>query len=474
METKVEAFLARHQLMTNHAVIIVGVSGGPDSMALLHFLHKRSEAYDFQLIAVSVDHQLRGLDAQADVAYVQRICEKWQIVFESVQVDVKAYKQAHRVGTQVAARALRYEAFANIMRQYNANCLALGHHGDDQIETMVMGMMQKTNLQGLKGIPYRRPFANGEIVRPFLAVTKAEIEAYCKANGIRYRVDASNEDRSYTRNDLRHRVVPVLKEKNNQLHQTVQQLSETIQEDEQYLSQQAKKLVHDAVTFSKKNTAATISIKSFMAHSVSLQRRAFRLTLDYLYKLTIPEKLSYTHEQIFLALLADNTSNKVIHFPHKLLIERSYDMIHLYFKQGTVANEDFHEIIPTLPASIVLPNEQLLSIKEVEELPEDKKQSELFVYPKAKLPFPLHIRNRRQGDRMTYKGLHGSKKVKDILMDEKVPRYKRDQVYIITDNDDDILWLIGLRKKALPPESNGPYILCEYVKSINKGEKHDA
>ena len=470
METKAEAFVSKHQLIKKHTTVIVGVSGGPDSVALLHFLLQRKATYHLKLIAVSVDHQLRGEESVADIEYVQQLCKKWDVPFEARQIDVAAYKKTHKVGTQLAARTLRYEVFEEMMIQYEADYLALGHHGDDQIETMLMGMMRTTTLQGLKGIPYRRVIAKGEIVRPLLAVTKAEIEAYCVAHHINPRIDPSNAEIDYTRNELRLQVVPILQKKNHLLHKTVQQLSETIQEDEQYLLDQASKLIGDAVELMKHTLHATIAINRLLQHPVSLQRRVFRLTLNYLYKLGVPENISYTHEQIFLQLLRENTSNKVIHFPEKLLVEKSYDVIQLYFPQEHVDDKPYHGLIQQVPSRVVLPNHDVLIVRKTDHVEVTNRRADFFTYPEAALHFPLHIRHRKNGDRMAYEGLQGSKKLKDIFIDDKVPRKKRNDTYVITDNQDDILWLVGMRKKAIEPNAHGPYVLFEYVKSDIKGE----
>lgn len=474
MERKVEYFLAKHQLIDKGSTVIIGVSGGPDSMALLHFLSSRREDEGLKLIAVTVNHQLRGEEARADVEYVRQVCSDWEITFESAEIDVRAYKQAHKVSTQVASRILRYDIFEKMMIKYGANSLALGHHGDDQVETMLMGLMQKTTGQGLTGIPYERIFAQGKIVRPLLSVTKAEIEAYCSAYGIVPRIDPSNVDTDYTRNDLRLRVVPVLREKNEQIHKTVQQLSETMQEDEDYLMKQTKIAMQDAMTFAEQGRAVTILKHPFLAHAVSLQRRALRLTLDYLYNQLTPDNLSYIHEEIFLDLVQDSTPNKVVHFPHKLRIEKSYDIIYLYFDRNKRDQQAIHYEVSTIPTDIVLANKDVISVSEVGKWPDDIKRSNLFVYPKEAIQFPLHIRNRRDGDRMTYEGMNGSKKVKDILMDEKIPRHERDQMYLITDNNETVLWLVGLRKKAIDMQAPGPYVVIEFEQSNNKGEENDA
>lgn len=470
MEKKTEAFLSKHQLIKKYSTIIIGVSGGPDSMALLHFLLQRRKAYHLKLVVVSVDHQLRGAESVADLAYVRQMCVKWDVLFVERQVDVQAYKKEHKVGTQLAARTLRYEVFDEVMVQYDANYLALGHHGDDQIETVLMGVMRTTTIQGLKGIPYRRDFATGEIIRPLLAVTKAEIECYCELHHIYPCIDPSNAEIDYTRNELRLEVVPVLRKKNHHLHQTMQQLSETIQEDEQYLLDQATKLMTDTVTLATEGLHATISINRLIQHPVSLQRRVFRLTLNYLYKLGVPEKISYTHEQIFLQLLMENTSNKVIDFPEKLLVEKSYDVIHLYFQQKKKDDKPYHQLIKQVPYQIKLPNHDRIMIQRLNNMPVESLSDTAFIYPEAMLRFPLHIRHRQHGDRMVYEGLQGSKKLKDIFIDDKIPRQKREETYVITDNQDDILWLVGMRKKAVKADSHGPYVLFEYEESNIRGE----
>ena len=169
---KVNSFIKQYQLIEPNKTILVGVSGGPDSMALLHFLKKESARNEWRLIAVGIDHQLREDASEQDMLYVETQCKRWGIPFIKKKVDVESYKQTYKVGTQVAARSLRYDMFAEVMGVYEADYLALAHHGDDQIETMLMGFMRMTSIQGLKGIPYARNFATGKIIRPFFTINK--------------------------------------------------------------------------------------------------------------------------------------------------------------------------------------------------------------------------------------------------------------------------------------------------------------
>lgn len=464
MKKKVVDFICDHQLMEKNKTILIGVSGGPDSMALLHLLYTMREAWNLNVHAVTVDHQLRPGDSEADVYYVKEICKKWAIPFISSAVDVSAYKKKFKVSTQVAARKLRYEVFREKMNQLQADYLALGHHGDDQIETLIMSLARTTNLHSLTGIPVTRDFSNGKIIRPLLCVTKKEIENYCKKNDIHPRIDSTNHDPYYTRNDIRKSIVPKLKERNSNLHTTMQLLSESLQEDEQYLISEAKKVVEKVITFNENSKKASLWISTFKSYPLPLQRRAFRLTLDYLYADGMPDQLTHMHESIFLSLINEEENNKVVHFPKQLFIERSYGNLFFYFKEENSTSKEFYREISEIPARISLPNGAIVSITYVDKFLENNHDKYTYVCLEEQLTFPIHIRTRRPGDRMRYKGLKGSKKIKDVLIDEKVPRNERDNIYIVADNTDKIIWLIGMKKAVLPEmlhKSN--YLLFEYI-----------
>src|SRR5690625_2244114 len=141
MQNTVMSFIERHQLLTKNSTILIAVSGGPDSMALLHFYQSIRSDWNLKLVVVSVDHQFRGSESRQDIEYVKKICKKWHIEFVGTSVDVRAYRQENRIGTQVAARNVRYQFFAEQMKAHQADYLAFGHHADDQIETMLMGLL---------------------------------------------------------------------------------------------------------------------------------------------------------------------------------------------------------------------------------------------------------------------------------------------------------------------------------------------
>lgn len=457
MDKAVTSFILKHRLIKNHATILVGVSGGPDSVALLHYLRFKLPMNQIRLIALSADHQLRGDESQKDIEYVRYICHEWDIDFYETRLDVLSYKNQHKVSTQVAARELRYEWFSEQMKHHEADYLALGHHGDDQIETMLMGFVRSTSTNALAGIPFERPFGTGRIIRPLLSVSKEQIYAYLKEYQISPRLDPTNEDTYYTRNYFRHKIMPLLKEQNQNMHETAQRLSEFLQIDETYLMREAEKLVHDVVKWTSEPREASFKIDVFKSYPLALQRRAYHLILNYLYK-KIPKNLSYVHEELFFSLLNEQ-SNVEIDFPQSLKVEKSYDKIHFSFIKTTDTHSQFHYILP-IPGQVVLPNGSVIIAKLVDQPKRPDRHQ--WIGSLNSIPLPLHIRTRKDGDRMRVEGLSGRKKIKDIFIDAKVPRRQRDTWPLVTDDQGDILWLVGLRRGELFNGKSASYILLEY------------
>lgn len=447
MRNKVTEFMQRHQLLKEETTVLVGVSGGPDSMALLHFYVSIMDEWKLDVVAISLDHQLRGSQSKADLAYVEEVCRTWQIPFVASSADVRGYQLSHQVSTQVAAREVRYQFFKQQMEKFEADYLALGHHGDDQLETMLMSFARSTSTTALSGIPVKRKFSTGFIVRPFLCLSKVEIMKYCKDHRIQPRIDPSNEDETYTRNYFRKQIIPLIKEKNSNIHTTVQRLSESLQEDEKYLQKQAKQLLESLVTFNENHTQATFMIREFKSHSVSLQRRVYHLILNYLYGDTLPKNLSYTHEDIFFSILEHDEGHMQVDFPNQLTINRCYDKVAFQFNGADATDTSFHYTLH-VPGVVMLPDGSRLTATYQQSPDFQRKNS--FVLQANNTALPLYVRTRKPGDRMSWKGLKGRKKIKDIFIDEKIPRDQRDTWPIVTDHDGEIIWLVGLRKKQMP------------------------
>lgn len=470
MKNKIVAFIHKHQLLTKNSTVLIGVSGGPDSMALLHFLCSIREEWNLELIAISVDHQLRGEEAQADLQYVQEQCARWKVKFVGTSVDVPSYKQEKHVGTQIAARVLRYHFFEQQMNKFQADYFALGHHGDDQVETMLMNLVRSASSSAFSGIPVKRHFATGFIIRPFLCVTKPILQSYCNKNHIIPRIDPSNEETTYTRNYFRKHLLPLIKSKNSNIHTTVQRLSESFQEDERFLQDEAAKVVFSIVTFSEKNKLASFEIDLFKSHAHALQRRAYHLILNHLYNNKLPENLSYVHEAHFFALLEANKGNVQIDFPRNLKLERSYQKLNFFFQDQVFQIPSFQERL-NIPGETELQDGSKVTAMYTDTPREQAEHT--YLCATEKIALPLHIRTRQAGDRMSWEGLEGSKKIKDIFIDAKIPRKERETWPLVTDNNGEILWLIGLKKgqPQLQAKKESLYVQLNYEKAACRRDK---
>ncbi len=236
---------ADFQGLTPPEVLLCGLSGGADSVALVHL----AKAMGFTVHAVHVNHCLRGAQSDADQAFVEQFCATWDIPLTVKTVAVQVVAEAQKMGVEEAARTVRYEAFSKVATTLAERCkqpvtIATAHTASDQVETILMRLVRGTGLQGLCGIPPRRD----NIIRPLLQVSRADVERYCTEQGLCYVTDASNSDTTYTRNYLRHEVLPKLAALNPSLVATVQSMAGGLQADEQYLKAQTAEAFDSLLT----------------------------------------------------------------------------------------------------------------------------------------------------------------------------------------------------------------------------------
>lgn len=216
-------------LLSRGDVVLVGLSGGADSVCLLHFLRYLAREKHFALAAVHVNHGLRGKDALADQRFCKTLCQELEVPFFCEKVNVKKLAKELDLSPEHAARKARYDAFLKTARAWGANKLALGHHLDDQAETFLLNLLRGTKAKGLAGIPVRRALdKNVEIVRPLLCITRAETEEYIRQNGLSFVTDKTNTDDAFTRNWVRGTLLPLLETKQPQIRAHLAQLTRDI------------------------------------------------------------------------------------------------------------------------------------------------------------------------------------------------------------------------------------------------------
>lgn len=459
MRRIVNRFIKKHSLLVAGTTVVVGVSGGPDSLALLHFLDEQQKLWKLKIIAAHVDHLLRGEESDQDYLFVEQFCQDRKIIFEGTKVNVENYQKVHKVSVQVAARECRYRFFQEVMTKHNTTVLALAHHGDDQVETILMRQIRGAYGFGLAGIRVKRPFDNGEIIRPFLCVSKEEIIDYCLKEGLKPRVDQSNFTSKYLRNRIRHQLLPFLKKENPSVHLKFQQQSELMLEDEQLLQTLAEKELERIVT-KKTNNEIVLSISQFNSSPISLQRRGFQLVLNYLHSGNIPE-ISSVHIDTFLIFLKNSHPSGVLTFPEGLVIKKSYDQCTLEFKE--INRPESYLFYLPLPGMVTIKMGKITG-KITELYPLVNLNESVIICDLEKLMLPLMVRSRKQGDRLVIKGMKGSKKLKSLFIEEKIDREQRDQWPVIVDGNDSIIWVPQLRRStiACPTKETQKFLLLCY------------
>ncbi|MFO1441908.1 tRNA lysidine(34) synthetase TilS [Bacillus sp. Bva_UNVM-123] len=461
LDDKVRVFLKQKGIKLNQLKLLVGVSGGPDSLALLHYLWCKSQENHLSIIAVHVDHMFRGEESFAESQFVKEFCREKDIPFEMTQIDVPAYIKESGKSVQVASRECRYAFFEEMMVKYNADFLALGHHGDDQVETILMRLTRGSSGDARGGISFMRPFGKGKIIRPFLCVSRQEIEDYCIAEGLEPRRDPSNEKGIYSRNRFRKEIMPFLKKENPQVHEHFQRFSEEIKDDEAFLLELTVEKMNMVIE-KKSAEEIVLNINGFLVIPMPLQRRGIQLILNYLYKKK-PSSLSVLHIEHLISLMNSPHPSGSLNFPNGLNIVRSYEKCSFFFHRQAVQTYRFEL---AKQGKIELQNGWTM-IMEFTNSSNYRSSAHTLLLNREEVSLPLVIRTRQEGDRMSLQGMEGTKKVKDIFIDRKVPLLERKEWPIVTDSKGQILWVPGLKKfnHTVRQKSNSSYILLTYIKS---------
>ncbi|MET3683746.1 tRNA(Ile)-lysidine synthase [Alkalibacillus flavidus] len=430
MEERVKQFIQNNQLIERGDDLYLAVSGGVDSMAMLHFFHAMQTEWDLSLTVLTVDHQLRGEESACDVAFVHEQAEALDIPCRVLRVETEDYQRKHQVGVQEAARVLRYEAFRHEVSSNGK--LVLAHHGDDQVETMFMRLTKGVVPTGMDS---DRHIGSMQIIRPFLSVTKQMIVQYAEACALVYREDPSNESDRYTRNRFRHQLLPFVQAENPSIHNSAMNLHQELREDQQLLDTWAERQMAEIGQFCEQRV--TFSINSFNALPQPLQRRGFHLILNYL----SVYNQSYRNDfEAFKTWLNSHHANSQWTPRQGFTAIKSYDTCTITCESLPQGDYTFELDVGSW---VSLPNGWILSAEAVQ-------SNQLFNYegdrsvilgPAADLPQPLVVRTRQRGDRIRPQGLNGHKKVKDIFIDHKVPTVERDTWPVVTDKHGRLLWI---------------------------------
>lgn len=437
--SKILTTAEKHAMFRHGEKILIGLSGGPDSVCLLHILAMLREKYQFSLHALSIDHQLRPGETEGEIAFCRAVCERYKVPFTSKVIGVKSYAQSAKLNIQEAARQLRYGAYDAARHDIQANKIALGHTADDQAETLLMHLFRGSGTTGLAGIPPVRK----NIIRPLIDIERKEIEDFLAAEGINFIIDSSNTKKDYVRNRVRLSVIPLLKEFNPDITGTLAKTAALFRDEERYFEIIVTKTLMKLIS-RKTETRIELFLAPFEIMDKVIMRRVLRRAIDETRGL---RGITFIHIEEMIQLLKSGAPGDRIYLPGGIRAIKDYATLILTSEAPATLT----------PCTLSLPGETILkeagilikaSEAEIEGagtgvLRQEQSKS-LGVFDADLLQVPLTARPRKNGDFFYPLGFGKRKKLQDFFVDEKVPRDERNRVPLIVSGDA-IIWVVGHR-----------------------------
>lgn len=500
MQKKVQSFLEKYQMISPGDRVIAAVSGGADSVCLLLVLHKLSRTMGFSLKAVHVEHGIRGEESLRDAAFTEALCRELGIAFSCCSVDAPAFAAETHQSLEEAARELRYRSLLSEAEAFGADRIAVAHHADDCAETVLFHLARGTGLRGLGGIlpvTERRAETSGrvyKVIRPMLALTKAEILAWLDGKGQDYCIDSTNQDESYARNRIRGSVIPQLTQVNEQAVSHICETARQMEELSSYMDEMAERAkleccepFQDARAgicgASQENDDKAAACGELAGNSgiypgIRIKKDAFKKLHPVLQKQLLLKILGQTagsqkditsvHVERLRSLF-DAETGKQISLPYRMRAEVFYDVVLLGVTKepGRIRDENGDEtplsVDLAIPGETIWHDETIFQTKIVEfrgyfeEIPRNR-YTKWFDYDKIKQN--VHIRTRQAGDFLTVDAAGGHKKLKNYFIDQKIPRRQRDRQLLLADGSH-ILWVVGSRiSEAYKVTAETKRVLC--------------
>ena len=370
--------------------IVVGVSSGPDSMALLHMLQKNLKK---EIICAHINHNVRK-ESEEEEAYLKEYCIINKIIFETNKIT--SYSQNN---FENEAREKRYAFYKKVLKKYNTNYLFLAHHGDDLIETVLMKISRGSNIEGYAGIKEESIVDNIHIIRPLLYFTKEELVKYNQINNIKYFIDKTNEDVNYKRNKYRKKILPILKEEDKNVHMHFLKFSKLLFEYDNYVEKETQNKLKKVYANNKLNIEEYKKLENLIKYKVICK------ILEDFYQDDLM-LINDSHVALIESLINCKKSNSYVYLPNDVIAIKSY--YELTVKKNT---DDLYEYEIEFDKYAGLPNGH--TIEKIDSI--DSNDNNICRIDKTEVAFPLHIRTRKAGDKMKLKKLNGSKKVNHML-----------------------------------------------------------
>lgn len=427
---------------SNTKNIVIGVSAGPDSMALLHYLHTNTK---YNIICAHINHNVRK-ESQEEEKYLKEYCQKNNIIFETYTIT--EYKEKN---FENEARKYRYKFYEEILKKYKTKYLFLAHHGDDLIETILMKIVRGSNLEGYAGIKEVSNLNNYYIIRPLLSYTKNDILKYNKNNKIKYYIDNTNTNNKYTRNRYRNNFLPLLKKEDINIHKKFLKYSKTLLEYDIHIKKETDIIIKKIYKNNKLDINKFIKLDNFM------QKNILYKILNDIYD-NKPNKISDKNITSIINLIYNSKNGIEINLSKNIIAYKLNN--NLLISTKTNKKEYRYEVSNTIETEKFI-------IKKINNT--QNNGNNICRLNTDTINLPLYIRNVKKADKMQVLGLNGTKLVHDILMENKIPKQIRTSYPVLVDNNDNILWIPNLKKSKFNIEMNGIYdIILEYIEKEEK------
>ena len=421
MENEFSAYLKNQGLISTGDKVLLGVSGGMDSMAMMNLFHRAGIPFG----AAHCNFQLRWSDSDADEAMVKRVAKDLKVPFYAKRFDTKTYQKTHKVSMQEAARDLRHQWFEETRKTHGYHKIALAHHQDDSIETFFINLIRGTGLAGLRGILPKK----GAVIRPLLFASRPQIQAFVIDEGLEYREDQSNQDPKYRRSKIRHEVIPVLQEINPGFVKTMVDNMTRLDQAERIYKEYMVKQISQLLEINSKGFRVSIE-----------KLKQLKPIEGYLYEVLRPFSFNAAVARELLRSLDAVSGKKFFSPTHMALKDREYILI----------NKLQEPDLPIANCSISMEDGMVfnpirLSINrltmDVADIHPDPMTASL---DGDKLRYPLVVRRWEHGDSFVPLGMKGKKKLSDFFIDLKVPVSEKDNIFVL-ESAGEIAWVIGFR-----------------------------
>lgn len=417
---KVSEFIAKHQLLSHDDLHLVALSGGADSVALLLILQQLG----YRIEAAHCNFRLRGEESDRDEEFVKSLCRKQDIPLHLIHFDTKEYAALHQVSIEMAARDLRYGYFRQLCQDIDATSVCVAHHRDDAVETLLMNLLRGSGIHGLTGI---RP-KNGHVVRPLLCVSREEIEQYLHSIGQDYVTDSTNLVHDVLRNKIRLEVIPLLKELNPRASGNIEKTSFFLQEAEKVFNESMDHQKRKLIQKDSDSLPQTVSIPSLLKQPSPEY---------FLHEWLSPYGFNAQQIEQMIVQLQGESGREFLSASHILVIDRQTLILAPHqapMKSIKIPEEGLYRYDESTRFEVRVSSDLTIS-----------KSSDCVTLDATAILFPLTIRPVERGDRFCPFGMEGHRLVSDFLTDSKLSILDKRRQLVVTDNNGQIIWIVGLR-----------------------------